>query len=207
MTAGLRRLRFRPSRRADDPPRHVGAVPGGPRAALCLLHHRGLRLRHRGRAGRPHQIEVHEPASRGGRPRAQVGVLFWRPSRACRGSCAAPVAVLATCQDLLPRVARAAPLPSAARMLGMPPLPRVARAHCQALRACWGCCHCRAPAACLPAGRYSSMAHCLGSTVRSEGVRALWKGWAPSCLRLGPHTCVSLLIFEQLRRLAGLAPI
>ncbi|GBF88117.1 mitochondrial substrate carrier family protein [Raphidocelis subcapitata] len=55
--------------------------------------------------------------------------------------------------------------------------------------------------------RYSSMAACLVSTVRAEGVTALWKGWAPSCLRLGPHTCVSLLIFEQLRRFAGLAPI
>lgn len=51
------------------------------------------------------------------------------------------------------------------------------------------------------------MADCLGQTVRAEGVLALWKGWAPSCIRLGPHTCISLLIFEKMRNLAGLAPV
>jgi len=55
--------------------------------------------------------------------------------------------------------------------------------------------------------RYGSMADCLLQTVRGEGVLALWKGWTPSCIRLGPHTCISLLIFEKFRQWAGLSPI
>ena len=54
---------------------------------------------------------------------------------------------------------------------------------------------------------YASMADCLAQAVRAEGPLALWKGWAPSCMRLGPHTCISLLIFERLRHWAGIAPI
>ncbi|KAI8472255.1 MAG: mitochondrial carrier domain-containing protein [Monoraphidium minutum] len=55
--------------------------------------------------------------------------------------------------------------------------------------------------------RYRGMLDCLVQSARAEGVRALWKGLLPSCVRLGPHTCISLLIFEKFRHLAGLAPI
>lgn len=43
--------------------------------------------------------------------------------------------------------------------------------------------------------------------VRREGVLSLWRGWLPSWVRLGPHTCISLLVFERLRKVAGLEPI
>ena len=43
--------------------------------------------------------------------------------------------------------------------------------------------------------------------VRSGGVLSLWAGFMPSWIRLGPHTCISLLVFEWLRKQAGLAPI
>jgi hypothetical protein len=55
--------------------------------------------------------------------------------------------------------------------------------------------------------RYRGMLDCLSQSVRAEGVLALWKGLLPSCARLGPHTCISLLIFERFRYMAGLAPI
>ncbi|KAL4422216.1 hypothetical protein ABPG77_009691 [Micractinium sp. CCAP 211/92] len=55
--------------------------------------------------------------------------------------------------------------------------------------------------------RYSSMAHCLTQAVRSGGVLSLWAGFLPSWIRLGPHTCISLLVFEWLRQQAGLAPL
>jgi hypothetical protein len=55
--------------------------------------------------------------------------------------------------------------------------------------------------------RYRGMLDCLLQSARSEGPLALWKGWGPSCARLGPHTCISLLIFERLRQAAGLSPI
>jgi hypothetical protein len=55
--------------------------------------------------------------------------------------------------------------------------------------------------------RYRSMLDCLRQTVAAEGVLALWKGWLPACARLGPHTCISLLVFEKLRYFAGLAPV
>ena len=43
--------------------------------------------------------------------------------------------------------------------------------------------------------------------MRREGVLSLWRGWLPSWVRLGPHTCISLLVFEWLRKVAGLEPI
>ncbi|KAL4443483.1 hypothetical protein ABPG75_011220 [Micractinium tetrahymenae] len=55
--------------------------------------------------------------------------------------------------------------------------------------------------------RYASMAHCFSQAVRTGGVLSLWAGFLPSWIRLGPHTCISLLVFEQLRQQAGLAPI
>lgn len=43
--------------------------------------------------------------------------------------------------------------------------------------------------------------------VRTGGVLSLWAGFLPSWIRLGPHTCISLLVFEWLRQQAGLAPL
>ena len=52
------------------------------------------------------------------------------------------------------------------------------------------------------AGRmpYSSALDCLRQVVRHEGVPALWKGFTPYFLRLGPHTVLSLIFLEQLNK-------
>ena len=38
----------------------------------------------------------------------------------------------------------------------------------------------------------------------AEGSLALFKGFHTQWLRIGPHTTISLMIYEQTRRLAGL---
>eukprot|EP01065_Artemidia_motanka_P016130 TRINITY_DN19887_c0_g1_i1.p1 TRINITY_DN19887_c0_g1~~TRINITY_DN19887_c0_g1_i1.p1 ORF type:complete len:286 (+),score=59.02 TRINITY_DN19887_c0_g1_i1:75-932(+) len=45
---------------------------------------------------------------------------------------------------------------------------------------------------------------CLLHIARSEGPLALYKGFNSQWLRIGPHTCVSLMVFEKLRALAGM---
>ena len=40
--------------------------------------------------------------------------------------------------------------------------------------------------------------------MRTEGWLALFKGFHTQWLRIGPHTTISLMIYEQSRRLAGL---
>ncbi|EQC35637.1 hypothetical protein SDRG_06921 [Saprolegnia diclina VS20] len=40
-----------------------------------------------------------------------------------------------------------------------------------------------------------------------EGIRGLYKGWFPNWMRLGPHTMITLVIFEELRTAAGLPPL
>ena len=40
---------------------------------------------------------------------------------------------------------------------------------------------------------------------RQEGPLALYKGLGPTYLRLGPHTILSMLFWDELRKLAGRA--
>lgn len=55
---------------------------------------------------------------------------------------------------------------------------------------------------------YRSGLNCACKTVRAEGPFALWKGWVPSYLRLGPHFMVSLPLLELLRtQVFGLRPL
>ncbi|KAI9175989.1 hypothetical protein H9P43_006353 [Blastocladiella emersonii ATCC 22665] len=51
---------------------------------------------------------------------------------------------------------------------------------------------------------YSGVLDCFVKTVRDEGPRALFKGWAPSYWRLAPHFTISLPLFEQFRALLGI---
>eukprot|EP00933_Yihiella_yeosuensis_P041718 TRINITY_DN36123_c0_g1_i2.p1 TRINITY_DN36123_c0_g1~~TRINITY_DN36123_c0_g1_i2.p1 ORF type:complete len:240 (+),score=43.50 TRINITY_DN36123_c0_g1_i2:91-810(+) len=46
---------------------------------------------------------------------------------------------------------------------------------------------------------YSGAIDCAWRTIKAEGPFALWKGWVPSYLRLGPHFMVSLPLLELLR--------
>jgi len=58
------------------------------------------------------------------------------------------------------------------------------------------------------AAKYSGALDCIKRTVTVEGPFALWKGWIPSYLRLGPHFMVSLPLLEVLRvHLFGLQPL
>ena len=52
---------------------------------------------------------------------------------------------------------------------------------------------------------YTGTLDCLHKIVRSEGPLALFKGFHGQWLRIGPHTTVSLMAFEALRKFAGMA--
>ncbi|XP_030829418.1 mitochondrial substrate carrier family protein ucpB-like [Strongylocentrotus purpuratus] len=54
---------------------------------------------------------------------------------------------------------------------------------------------------------YKGSLDCFLKTVKSEGLYGLYKGFFPNWLRIGPHTIISFILFEQLRRLAGIDPI
>ncbi|KAF9303667.1 hypothetical protein BGZ74_003293 [Mortierella antarctica] len=53
---------------------------------------------------------------------------------------------------------------------------------------------------------YSSAIDCAVKTVSREGPMALYKGFLMCWLRLGPHTMLSLMIFEKLRSFVGINP-
>eukprot|EP00842_Homolaphlyctis_polyrhiza_P004322 jgi/Hompol1/4891/HPOL_001034-RA len=55
--------------------------------------------------------------------------------------------------------------------------------------------------------KYSSVLDCFAKTVKAEGIAGLYKGWLPQWFRIGPHTVVTFLVLEQLRRFAGIQPI
>jgi len=50
---------------------------------------------------------------------------------------------------------------------------------------------------------YATTTECYLTIVRKEGPLALFKGFHSQWLRIGPHTTVSLMAFEQLRHLMG----
>ncbi|CAE7476028.1 ucpB [Symbiodinium pilosum] len=52
---------------------------------------------------------------------------------------------------------------------------------------------------------YRSTVDCLAKTAAAEGVGAWFRGFSMQWMRLGPHTTISLMCFEQLRRLAGMS--
>lgn len=52
---------------------------------------------------------------------------------------------------------------------------------------------------------YTGTIDCFLQVVRNEGPLALYKGFNSQWLRIGPHTTVSLMVFEQLRYHTGLA--
>ncbi|KAG0368409.1 mitochondrial carrier domain-containing protein [Gamsiella multidivaricata] len=54
---------------------------------------------------------------------------------------------------------------------------------------------------------YKSALDCAIKTVQREGPLALYKGFLMCWLRLGPHTMLSLMIFEKLRSFVGLNPV
>ena len=45
---------------------------------------------------------------------------------------------------------------------------------------------------------YSGVTDVLIKVIRNEGVTALWKGFTPYFLRVGPHTTLSFIVLEAL---------
>jgi solute carrier family 25 protein 14/30 len=54
---------------------------------------------------------------------------------------------------------------------------------------------------------YRGMLHCASETVRKEGWLGLYKGFNAQWLRIGPHTTLTFLAYEQLRRAIGMRPV
>jgi len=48
---------------------------------------------------------------------------------------------------------------------------------------------------------YRGSLHCLTATLRTEGFSALYKGFVPSFVRMGPWNVIFFLVYEQLMRL------
>lgn len=56
-------------------------------------------------------------------------------------------------------------------------------------------------------GAYSSVIDCLMKSVKAEGVFGLYKGFLPNWMRLGPHSVISLLMYDNMCIAFGLKPI
>ncbi|EDV19309.1 uncharacterized protein TRIADDRAFT_51193 [Trichoplax adhaerens] len=54
---------------------------------------------------------------------------------------------------------------------------------------------------------YRSTLDCFVKTWRAERLAGFYKGFIPNWMRIGPHTVITFFIFEQLRRMVGIAPI
>jgi len=54
---------------------------------------------------------------------------------------------------------------------------------------------------------YKGTTDCFIKIIKHEGIFGLYKGFIPNWMRIGPHTVVSFLIFEQLRKLIGMRPV
>ncbi|XP_045165322.2 mitochondrial substrate carrier family protein ucpB-like [Mercenaria mercenaria] len=54
---------------------------------------------------------------------------------------------------------------------------------------------------------YKSAFDCFAKTLRAEGPLGLYKGFIPNWMRIGPHTIVTFFVFEQLRKVIGMAPV
>jgi solute carrier family 25 uncoupling protein 8/9 len=55
--------------------------------------------------------------------------------------------------------------------------------------------------------QYSGMLHCIVRTFKSEGFLAFYKGFMPCWTRLGSHTVLTYLVYERIRKLAGVRPM
>jgi solute carrier family 25 protein 14/30 len=48
---------------------------------------------------------------------------------------------------------------------------------------------------------YRSSVHCCLSTVKNEGLLALYRGFVPSFMRMGPWNVIFFVVYEQLKKL------
>lgn len=54
---------------------------------------------------------------------------------------------------------------------------------------------------------YTGTYDCFTKIVKNEGVLGLYKGFFPNWMRIGPHTIVTFLVYEELRKFFGIAAI
>jgi len=54
---------------------------------------------------------------------------------------------------------------------------------------------------------YTGSLDCFVRTMKAEGPLGFYKGFVPNFLRLGPHTLLSFVVYEQLRRMSGIRPM
>lgn len=54
---------------------------------------------------------------------------------------------------------------------------------------------------------YSTTMGSFKKIFRYEGLLGFYKGFIPNWMRIGPHTLITFMIFEQLRRVVGLPPV
>lgn len=47
----------------------------------------------------------------------------------------------------------------------------------------------------------------FADVMRQDGIRGFFKGWLPNWMRLGPHTIITLMVYEELRAMMGLKPV
>ncbi|ORX76069.1 mitochondrial carrier [Basidiobolus meristosporus CBS 931.73] len=55
--------------------------------------------------------------------------------------------------------------------------------------------------------KYRGVIDCMLKTVKYEGFFGLYRGFFLNWLRMGPHTIVTFLVFEELRSLVGIKPL
>uniref|UniRef100_A0A1I8HTP7 TYR_PHOSPHATASE_2 domain-containing protein n=1 Tax=Macrostomum lignano TaxID=282301 RepID=A0A1I8HTP7_9PLAT len=55
----------------------------------------------------------------------------------------------------------------------------------------------------LRGAAYSNAFSCAAAAIRTEGLTGLYKGFVPNWMRIGPHTVITFMIFEQLRKLCS----
>lgn len=51
--------------------------------------------------------------------------------------------------------------------------------------------------------QYKSLGHCIKITFQVDGAMGFFKGWTAAYWRVGPHTVMSLLLFEKAREIFG----
>ncbi|KAN0014479.1 hypothetical protein ACTFIU_000797 [Dictyostelium citrinum] len=54
---------------------------------------------------------------------------------------------------------------------------------------------------------YKSSFDCFKKTFQNEGISGLYKGFLPNWFRIGPHTIVTFILYEYLRKVSGIKPI
>ena len=56
-------------------------------------------------------------------------------------------------------------------------------------------------------GIYSSVFDCFLKSFKAEGIYGLYKGFLPNWMRLGPHSVISFILYDNLCLTFGLKPI